>query len=79
MFGLFDELFDMNRDGELSTFEEAAGLAMMSAFLDDAETDDDRDFFGEAGLDYDELEMMDPEDRNDVLEAAGLDPLEFDF
>ena len=41
--------------------------------------DDDEDVFADAGLDYDELEMMDLEERREVLEEAGLDPDEFDF
>ena len=41
--------------------------------------DDEQDVFAEAGLDYDELEFMDPEERREVLEDAGLDPDEFDF
>lgn len=83
MFDIFDDLFDMNHDGKLDSFEETAAFAMMASLADDAESSDesneDRDVFGEAGLDYDELEMMDPEEREDVLEAAGLDPFDFDF
>ncbi len=44
----------------------------------DAELDED-DVFAEAGLDYDELEFMDPDERREVLEDAGLDPDDFDF
>ena len=40
---------------------------------------DDCDVFGDAGLDYDELEMMDPDERRGALEDAGLDPDEYDF
>ena len=32
----------------------------------------------EAGLDYDELEMMDEEERREALEEAGLDPDQFE-
>ena len=41
--------------------------------------EDEADVFGDAGLDYDELEFMDPDERREVLEDAGLDPDEFDF
>ena len=41
--------------------------------------DDDADVFGTAGLDYDELEMMDPAERRVVLECAGLNPDEYAF
>ena len=38
-----------------------------------------RVIFADAGLDYDELEFMDPDERREVLEDAGLDSDEFDF
>ena len=79
MFDIFDDLFDMNQDGKLDSFEETAAFAMMASLVDEAESNDEKDVFGDAGLDYDELEMMDPEERDDALEAAGLDPLDFDF
>ena len=41
--------------------------------------DDDVDVVGDAGLNYDELEVMDPKERREVLIEAGLDPSEFDF
>ena len=41
--------------------------------------DDGADVFGDAGLDYEELEIMDPIRRRDVLREAGLDPDKFDF
>ena len=40
---------------------------------------DEDDVFAEAGLDYDELKFMDPNERREVLEDAGLDPDDFDF
>ena len=36
--------------------------------------DDEIDTFADAGHDYDELEFMDPDERREVLEDAGLDP-----
>ena len=41
--------------------------------------DDNIDVFADAGLDYEELEFMDPLRRRVVLEEAGLNPDEFDF
>jgi hypothetical protein len=32
-----------------------------------------------AGLDPDELEMMDDDERREAIEDAGLDPDDFDF
>ena len=37
------------------------------------------DIFADAGLDYAELEFMDPDERREALEDAGLDSDEFDF
>ena len=85
MFG-FDKMFDFNRDGKLDFFERAAQFQFMDKMINsdetssfvDAEFDED-DVFAEAGLDYDELEFMDPDERREVLEDAGLDPDDFDF
>jgi len=33
----------------------------------------------DAGLDYDDLEMMDEDERREALEDAGLDPDDYDF
>lgn len=86
MFG-FDKMFDFNRDGKLDSFERA----MQFQFLDEMsreeshdsgnswDDEDELDVFSDAGLDYDELEFMDPDERREVLEDAGLDPDEFDF
>lgn len=76
MFG-FDKMFDFNRDGHLDSFERAAELQFIDEIM--SEEDEEQDIFGDAGLDYDELEMMDPEERREVLEDAGLDPDDFDF
>ena len=94
MFG-FDKMFDFNRDDKLDFFERAAQFQFMdkminsdetSSFEDDDELDtfvdaelDEDDVFAEAGLDYDELKFMDPNERREVLEDAGLDPDDFDF
>ena len=83
MFG-FDKMFDFNRDGRLDIFEKTAQFQFMGEMMKSGETDsfkddDETDIFVDAGLDYEELEFMDPEERREVLEDAGLDPDEFDF
>ena len=83
MFG-FDKMFDFNRDGRLNAFERAAQFQFMDNMMKSREADsfnddDETDVFAEAGLDYDELEFMDPEERREELEDGGLDPDEFDF
>ena len=76
MFG-FDKMFDFNRDGKLDSLERAVQFQFMDEMMKD--DDDEIDIFADAGLDYDELEFMDPDERREVLEDVGLDPDEFDF
>lgn len=82
MFG-FEKMFDFNRDGHLDTVERALQYQFLDEMnrsaTEDGYDNDDEDVFGTAGLDYDELEFMDPEERREVLEDAGLDPDDFDF
>lgn len=84
MFG-FDKMFDFNRDGEMDSWERAAQFQFMDELLKEESSasafddNDETDIFGNAGLDYDELEMMDPDERREVLEAAGLNPNDYDF
>ena len=83
MFG-FDKIFDFNGNGQLDSWERAAQLQFMDEMSKNEERscfndDDEIDAFADAGLDYDELEFMDPDERREVLEDAGLDPEEFDF
>ena len=81
MFG-FDNIFDFDHDGSLDAFERDVEFQFMYEMTKSGESDsfdDEEDVFAEAGLDYDELEFMDPEERREVLEDAGLDPDEFDF
>lgn len=89
MAGFFDRKFDFNHDGKLSGFERAARSATIAHLIaggaGDVESapdteDDDLMFDLElAGLDADELELMDEEERNELLEDAGLDPDDYDF
>ena len=44
-----------------------------------APEDEARAEFEDAGLDYDELEYMDPDERREMLEDTGLDPDDYDF
>ena len=65
MFG-FDKMFDFNRDGKLDSLERAVQFQFMDDMLkeDHSSSDfdeDEADVFGDAGLDYDELEFMDPD------------------
>lgn len=88
MLGLFDGLFDFNSDGKMDSFEKAAEFATFGSMMDSIEAkkrsveidlngnDDELEMMG---LNRDELEFMDEEERREVLEDAGLDPDDYDF
>ena len=90
MAGIFGNMFDLNRDGKMSVFERAAELQFIDSVTKngtrnntwDDEDDWDDDELTElelAGIDPEELEYMDDEERREILEEAGLDPDEYDF
>ena len=66
MFGL-DKMFDFNGNGQLDSWERAAQFQFMDEMMKDDEKsifddDDEIDAFADAGLDYAELEFMDPDE-----------------
>ena len=82
--GLFDgSLFDLNGDGKTDMLETFVGMQMIAGSRQESIdiTGDDIFYLGtdetekieEDGLDYDELEMMDEDERREALEDAGLD------
>ena len=75
MSGLFGRVFDFNRDGKMNAFERAAEFA----FFEDMMSDNQKTEFELSGLDAEELEYMGAYERREALEAAGLDPDEYDF
>lgn len=75
MAGIFGGLFDFNHDGKMDAFERAAEFA----FLDEMMQEEEKTEFEMSGLDADELEFMDPDERREALEDAGLDPDDYDF
>ena len=75
MAGIFGGLFDFNHDGKMDAFERAAEFA----FLDEMMQEEEKTEFEMSGLDADELEFMDPDERRKALEDAGLDPDDYDF
>ena len=76
MAGLFGGLFDFNHDGKMSIFERAVEY---SVFEEMTRTEDNNLELEAAGLDIDELEYMDSDERREALEDAGLDPDDYDF
>lgn len=93
MKGLLDNMFDFDHDGKLGFFEKAAKRQFINNMMEDNKkksepetyqyssgyTDYDRTELEMSGLDPEELEFMDPEERRETLEDAGLDPDEYDF
>mgnify|MGYP000178333769 FL=1 len=83
---------DLNGDGEIDSTEMMYVEEMLCTsreehealfgdagdFEDDAKDDFEIDAMA-AGLDVDELELMDPDDRAEALEEAGLDSYDYDF
>lgn len=84
---------DFNGDGELDGAERMFAEDMLCAsreehialfgdaggFTDSSEDDDLICDMEIAGLDADELELMDEDERREALEDAGLDPDDYDF
>lgn len=78
----YDRTFDFDGDGELNFMErsEALDFYTRSNMVDDDDEEEDMELDLEiAGLDSWELENMDEDERNQLLEDAGLDPDDFDF
>lgn len=83
---------DFNKDGEVDAAEEFMGMEMLCSskeehealFGDAGDFDDDSsedidDELEMAGLNHDELEFMDEDERRKALEDAGLDPDDYEF
>lgn len=75
------EAFDFNHDGNIDPIERSIEMDIL---LDDGREDDEceewlEDEIEAVGLDRDDLEMMDEDERREVMEEAGLDPDDYDF
>ena len=82
---------DFNNDGEIDSMESVFFNEMLCSsreehealfgdvggFLEDVDKEDEDLLF--AGLDRDELELMEPDERREAFEDAGLDPDDYDF
>ncbi len=79
MMGLFGDLFDFNHDGKMDAFERATEFSFIEELEQEDSFDSDETEFELSGLDADELELMDSNERREVLEEAGLDPDDYDF
>jgi hypothetical protein len=81
-------LFDLDGDGSLDAGETAFGLMMMDDVLTDEDAEDPDDLFAEeedselelmTGYSRDDLELMDADERAEVLGDAGYEPDDFGF
>ena len=73
-------LFDLDGDGSLDAGETAFGLMMMDDVLTDEGAEaEDSELELMTGYSRDDLELMDSEERAEILEEAGFDPEDFDF
>ncbi|MDY6286090.1 MAG: hypothetical protein SPL65_02000 [Lachnospiraceae bacterium] len=76
----FGGLFDVDGDGSLDAGEAALGLMMMDDTLTDEGAEaEDSELELMTGYSRDDLELMDSEERAEILEDAGYEPDDFDF
>lgn len=71
---LADEMLCSSREEHIALFGDAGDFG--EEVDEDEEKEDDLMY---AGLDRDDLEMMEPEERREALEEVGLDPDDYDF
>lgn len=76
MKGIFGDMFDFNHDGEIDFFERVVEFSFLDEVTREESTQTD---FELSGLDADELELMDADERREALEDAGFDPDDYDF
>ena len=76
--GIFGSLFDFNGDGKLDALERGMEFMAFQQIMGGG-SGDEIDALEAAGLSYEELLLMDEDERREVLEAAGLDPDDFEF
>ena len=76
----FGGLFDVDGDGSLDADETAFGLMMMDDELTDEDAkEEDSELELATGYSRDDLELMDAEERAEILKDAGYEPDDFDF
>ena len=76
----FGGLFELDGDGSLDADETAFGLMMMDDVLTDEDAEEeDSELELATGYSRDDLELMDAEERAEILEDAGYEPDDFDF
>jgi hypothetical protein len=76
----FDSFFDFDRDGVLNPIEQGFELDFLERQMkeDELSYETDEDDLELDGLDLDDLEYMDEDERREALEEAGYDPDDFE-
>ena len=75
----FAAFVNLTSENEEQEEESSTGsIFSLSTSVDDEEVDDEYDFKG-TGYSVDELEMMDDDERAEILLDAGLDADDYDF
>ena len=75
---IFGSLSDFNGDGKLDALERGMEFMAFRQIMGGG-SGDEMDALEAAGLSYEELLLMDEDKRQEVLEAAGFDPDNFEF
>jgi hypothetical protein len=79
MAGLFDELFDFNQNGEMSTFEKMVEFSTFTSITENVDNTEKKMKLEAAGLDITELELMNEKERRQALQEVGLELEDYDF
>ena len=76
----FDSFFDLDSDGVLNPIEQGFELDFLERQMkeDELSYETDEDDLELDGLDLDDLEYMDEDERREALEEAGYDPDDFE-
>lgn len=77
--GLFGNIFDFNHDGKMSSMEKVAEFATFTHIMDEQQKNEKTEELELSGLDMEELEFTDEDERREAIEDAGLDPDDYDF
>ena len=72
--GIFGDLFDFIYDGRLDSFEKAAEFGAFMQMIDLCQNNE----LTSAGLDPNELDLMNLDERREAIKNAGLDPDDYE-
>lgn len=76
---IFGGLFDLNHDGKTDPMEMGLAFGVLQTAMEEEEQDEENELLDLTGYDSIDLELMDEEERREILEDAGLDPDDYDL